>query len=429
MKKWMSVLLCMLMLALCLTCAYAEDNIGEPFEKTVAITLMNSKPEITEALEAGAKLFGEKYNVEIEIIETSSPTDTLSQKYAAGDAPALMIVDLANVKDIAGEKIADLSGEPWTEVGGRALGAVIDGKVYGMPLTIEGMCMIYNKTAIEATIGHEFDDTSIATLDGFVALLDELKAGGMENPVVLNAEDWSIGHKSIQWVYIDQDGTTAGATSFLDDVHAGKANFEGNAAFNSVYDTLDVLLANNINKADPLAADYDLNASYVAEGEAAFWLNGTWAWPDFAPYAVEGTEYSICSLPVNGCEGAAGKVSAGATKFVVIDTQCNTEEQQQAGRMFLNWLVFSEEGQDTLINQCGIVTAFTNVTLEPNNPFNVALKRYIDDGMVSDTATYMPSDHRSVLAPVMQAYVAGEKTREEMAKTLDAYWTTNEPKK
>jgi raffinose/stachyose/melibiose transport system substrate-binding protein len=322
----------------------------------------------------------------------------------------------------------DLSEEPWIEVGGGTMGARVNGKVFGMPLTVEGMCLLYNKTAIEKAAGHAYNPADYTTLTAFAALLEELKAGGMETPVVLNAEDWSIGQKSYQWIYTYQDGTAAGAIDFLKKVNAGTATFEDNEVFNKVYDCFDLLIANNINKADPLAADYDLNASYAAEGKAAFWLNGTWAWPDFVPYAVAGTEYGVCALPMNDAPQVQGKVVAGATKFIALDKTNSSEQQQKAARMLLNWLVYSDEGQDLLINQCGIVTAFTNIKLAPANAFNVALKSYIDSGKTVQTATYMPSDHRSVLAANMQAYIAGQMTRQEIAQKLDAYWKLNLPK-
>ena len=71
-----------------------SDEVGTPFSDTVKISLMNSKPEITDALEAGAETFGKEYNVDIEIYETDSPGDTISQKYAAGDAPTIAILIL-----------------------------------------------------------------------------------------------------------------------------------------------------------------------------------------------------------------------------------------------------------------------------------------------------------------------------------------------
>ncbi|MGI5105516.1 carbohydrate ABC transporter substrate-binding protein [Treponema socranskii] len=406
----------------------AQDAVGTPFAKRVTISIMNSKPEITEALEAGAAKFGREFNVKVQLYETSSPGDTLAQKYAAGDAPTIGIMDIANVRDLYAEKLSDLSDQKWVATGGRALGAVMNGKVYGMPLTIEGMCLLYNKTAIEKIIKRKFNAADYTSLKKFTALLNELKAGGMKYPVVLNKEDWSIGQKGYQWIYDYQDGTAAGAVAFLKDVNSGKTSFGKNAVFQKVYDAFDLFIANNINRADPLAADYDLNASYVAEGEAAFWLNGTWAWPDFAPYAVKGSEYGVCAFPFDDEPKTQGKVVVAATKFMTVDKVNASADQQKAAKMFLNWLVFTKDGQDCLINKCGIVTAFTNISLAPNNPFNVSLKKFIDAGLVVDGATYMPSDHRSKLAANMQAYLAGKMTRTQIAEKLDAYWREHLPK-
>lgn len=402
---------------------------GSPFTSPVKISFLNSKPEITDALQKGCEEFGEKYNVKVELYETSSPGDVLAQKYAAGDAPTLAIVDLANIRDIYSEKLVDLSNEPWVSVGGKSLGAVMDGKVYGMPFTIEATCLLYNKTAIEKIIGRPFVPTDYATLDAFKGLCDELRKGGMEYPVVLNSEDWSIAHKTYQWIYAYQDGTVDGAVKFLTAVHDGKANFEDNAVFQGVMDTFDCLAANNINHDDPLAADYDLNASYVAEGKAAFWLNGTWAWPDFAPFAVDGMEYGICGYPINGKSQVQGKAFGSATKFVMIDKVNSSEDQKKAAKMLLNWLVFTPEGQDCLVNQCGIVPAFSNITLPPTNPFNVSLKKMINEGMLAEGVSYMPSDHRSVLSPALQAYLVGKTTRADVANALDSYWTDHLPTK
>lgn len=153
---------------------------------------------------------------------------------------------------------------------------------------------------IEDITGKEFVPSEYQTLDQFKVLLDELVAGGMESPVILNAEDWSIGQHFIQYTYKMQTGKMEDAFKLFEDVKEGKTSFADNAVFNSCYDTLDTLIQYNINKNDPLAADYDLNASYLAEGEAAFWLNGSFAWPDTEEYVDGSMSYGIMHYPVNG---------------------------------------------------------------------------------------------------------------------------------
>ena len=304
------------------------------------------------------------------------------------------------------------------------MGAVINDVLYGMPLTIEAKANLTNVTAIEKITGEPFDPLKYQTKDDFEALLKQLREGGMENPVIINQEDWSIGSHFVQYFYGIQDGTIAGAEAFIEKVRAGEAKFIDDPVFNACMDMFDLYMEYNINKQDPLSADYDLNASYLAEGEAAFWINGTWAWPNLAPFAVEGQEYSIMHMPVDA--GAQGKLLAQATKFIVVDTADASEAQQEAAKKFLNWLIFTDEGQNAMINECGMVTAFTNIQLPPSNPFNVGLKTYIDAGLTDEAVTYLPSDHRSSLAANMQKYLDGSETREEVAAAFDAYWAEHE---
>lgn len=259
------------------------------------------------------------------------------------------------------------------------------------------------------------------TLDEFKPLLEKLKEGGMESPVILNSEDWSIGQHFLQYIYKMHTGKAEDALAFLDEVRQGKANFEDDAVFNALYDTMDVLIDNNINKADPLAADYDLNASYLAEGESAFWLNGSWAWPDTKEYVDGSMSYGIMPYPVNGDFTSAGQLNANATKFIAIDNVKATPEQQEAAKDFLNWLVYDEEGQDLIVNKCNLVPAFSNIKLDMTNDFNKSVKKYVDEGKVNAYVP-IPSDHRSTLAAYMQKYLAGELDRTELAGYLDDYW-------
>ena len=212
--------------------------------------------------------------------------------------------------------------------------------------------------------------------------------------------------------------------SVIEKVRAGEESFADNAVFNACMDMFDLYMEYNINKQDPLSADYDLNASYLAEGEAAFWINGTWAWPNMVPFVLDDQEYTIMHMPVDA--GSQGKVLAQATKYIVVDKTDASEEAQEAAKKFLNWLIFTEEGQSAMVNDCGMVTAFTNITLPPSNPFNVGLKVYLDQGLSCEAVTYLPSDHRSSLGANMQKYLDGSETREEVAKAFDAYWAEHE---
>lgn len=404
-----------------------DEQAGSSLEG-VKITMMNSKPELEDAFNEAAKEFQDATGVEMEVYTTDKPGEAIAQKYAAGDPATLMLCDYPNVMDIAAEKLLDLSDEKWSADGGDALGAKLDGKLYGFPFCVEAFGLLYNKTAIENIIGKEFNPDDYQTLDEFKTLLDELKAGGMETPVILNSEDWSIGQHFIQYTYKMQTGKKEDAQKLFEDVKAGNATFEDNAVFNAVFDTLDVLIDDNINKADPLAADYDLNASYLAEGEAAFWLNGSFAWPDTKEYVDGSMEYGIMAYPVNGDFPSVGKINANATKFFAIDNVKATPEQQEAAKEFLNWLVYDEEGQSFLVTELKNIPAFSNITTGTDSigPLGQTLLSYLEEGKVKGIYnSRYPAGTVQAFGTSIQKFAAGNISQEQLLKELQDTWTSS----
>lgn len=348
----------------------------------VKITILNTKSEIQTQWEELAQEYKELTGVDVEVSVTvgDSPSQDITKRYASGEVPTIFMGDIQDII-MLDEYALDLSGEDWAKDGGSDYGCNYNGRLIGFPFCIEARGLMYNKTAIEAATGEAFDPTAVKSLDDFTALLDKLVAGGMETPVALNMEDWSLGGHYLTQVYEEQDGTLEGATAFLDGLKAGTEDLKTNARWNSLMDTFDVLMKYNMNGADPLAADYNNNAVSLAEGDIAFWFNGNWAWAEMSDFAVEGSEYGI--MPVaqpDSSNGAVDKLAGGASKYCMIDTKFNSEAQQQAAKDFLNWLVYDEKGQDFLVNKCSLVPAFSNITLEVTNPMGLSVQSYANEG-------------------------------------------------
>ena len=267
-KKWVALALSSLMVVGVTACGskQAAEVTSESEEKNtdIKIVFMNGKPELDDAF---AEIFAEYEaltGVEIEMYTSTKAGETIGQKYAAGDPATIMMGEFTNIRDIAGEKILDLSGEKWVADGGDMYGYKEDGKLYGFPFCIEAKGVLYNKTAIENITKEEFNPDNYKTLDEFTKLLEKLKAGGMETPVVLNSEDWSIGSHFVQGIFQMQNAESEKTLEFFDEIKAGTSGFADNDVYNAMLDMLDIMKEYNINKNDPLAADYDMNASYFA---------------------------------------------------------------------------------------------------------------------------------------------------------------------
>jgi len=393
----------------------------------VEITFLNSKGEIQEALEDMAVAFEDETGIKVEILNCGtgeSPYTKITSAYNSGAAPTLAMLDPTDVVALAQEYALDLSGEEWVDECGGA-STVIDGKVYGFPFCIEGRGLIYNKTAIEETLGREFDPASINSYDALAAILEELRAAGMENPVVLSKEDWSLGNHQLGFVYDVQDGTTDGAMAFIDTLKDGSADMGTNARFEEFIKTFDLLCEYNINGEDPLGALYEQDPIYVVDGDAAFWANGCWAWPNLAEAGASADdEYGFVSFVFGNDTNdfANNGIEAAATKVVMIDSVQASEEQIEAAKTFLNWIVFEDSGQKMLVQNVGVIPAASNNAYEALDPLAKDIMARMKAGKTYSSAFIAPGDHWSVLGASMQKYLAGQCTVRELADEINAYW-------
>ena len=389
----------------------------------VTITLLNTTSELVDQFDALAEEYKELTGVNIEVQFTSDVVSThLSERYASGSPYTLMMVDRTDVYSFQ-EYLLDLSDEDWIADGGAEYGVNIDGSTYSFPLLVEAVGLLYNAQAIEDITGEEFNWTDYNTPEEFEGLLEELRAGGMENPVAVNQDDWSLANHFFGQLYDQQGNSEESSQAYVDSLKNGEVDLTGDARFNSLMDSFDTLLEYNINSADPLAADYDMNNEYFASGEVAFWFNGSWVTDVYS----QTDKIGIMPLPQSDADGEANdRLIAGASKTFVIDKEYSTEEQQQAAKDFLNWLVYDEAGQSFMVDDCGIVPAFTNITKEVSTPISIAVQQFIQDGMTSYWYQAIPGDHGTEVGALLQRYMSGNMDREEFAAAVEDYWTAQE---
>lgn len=392
---------------------------------------MNTKAEIQVALEKMGAAFEEKSGVHVEVMPVTdgdSPYTKMVSLYNSGNPPTLAILDTTDVIALAEEKAADLTEEPWTAEAEEYL-TRINGKVYSFPLCIEGRGLIYNKKVIEDALGEEFDPKSVTTLDEFVGLLDRLVDAGIEKPVSLAKEDWSLGAHHLQYIYETYDGTSEGAAKIIEELKNGDLKVESYDRVYELLDMFDVLKKYNVAKGDPLGADYDEMAIDLADGKTAFWFNGNWAWPNLEEAGAE-TEDEYGFLPYfmnNDPDDFVNcRIQASPSKQVMIDSIVATENEQAAAKEFLNWIVYSEIGQQMLVKTCNVIPPFINNPYEPADPLSRDIYERVQAGEAFNASAIVPNDHWSILGSAMQKYLAGRSDREELIESIQDYWDEQE---
>lgn len=395
--------------------------------KGVEISFLNSKGEIQSGLEEMAKAFEQETGIKVDIMACGAgevPYTKITSAYNSGTAPTMAMLDTTDIVALAEEYATDLSGEKWIAETQDQLTKVND-KVYSFPFCVEGRGLIYNKKAIEDTLGTAFDPAGINSYDSLKKLLEDLRAGGMENPVVISKEDWSLGAHQLGFIYDTYDGTTAGSQEVMEQLKSGALNPADYNRFNEFVDTLDLLLEYNINGKDPLGALYEQDPIFLADGEAAIWANGVWAWPNLLDAGAENTdEYGFIPFVLGNdtSDFANNGIQAAASKQVMIDKVQASEQQVAAAKEFLNWIVYNDNGQKLLVESCAVIPASSNNAYDPVDPLGKDIKEKMSAGKTFSSSFIAPSDHWSVLGAAMQKYIGGQSSREELAKSLADYW-------
>ena len=386
-----------------------------------AITVFNSKMEIQGQLEEMAEKYSEEKGVDVEVYYSNDTVAAhLATRYSSNEPYTLSMVDAKDIYALAEEHALDMTGEEWVANTTQAIS--INDKVYGFPVCIEARGIIYNADAIEKATGEAFDPTSIKTTEDLKALVDKLIAGGMAAPTGVMKEDWSLAAHYLAEVYEQQEDPDA----FIAGIKHGSIDLAKDEKFNALMDTFDVLKENNYAKDAAISAEREVTEQKLAEGEIALMFGGNWDWAVLSAYDYT-ENMGMMPVPNDSSDGSNEKMVGGGSKYFFIDSSDKTTaDQQQAAKDFLNWLANDEEGQSFLVNECALVPAYTNNTLDVADPLGKSVKKYSDADQLIDNYNYLPDDHYSICGASMQKYLAGDLDRAGLAAEITKYWATAE---
>ena len=419
-KKLLVVMLTFAMVFAMAACGGGGGGDEGSTDAAGGFTIFNSKSEIQGAFEELAKQYTEETGVPVEVYMSQDTVAAhLATKYASKDPYTLNMVDPKDIYTLGVQYGLDMSGMDWISDTTRAI--EVDGKVLGYPTCVEGRGIIYNGTAIKNITGKDFDPASIKTLDDFVALCEELKAGGMEAPCGILKEDWSLAaHYLAQAIEERED-----VDGYVDKLKSGEAKIIDDPKFNSLMDTFDVLMKYNAFAAGPTSVEREQVEQLLSEGQIAFMFGGNW---DFA--LMKDFDYTggagMMPVPQAKEDEYTGKLLGGGSKYFYIDaSEGTTAEEQQMAKDFLEWLRTSDAGKTFISDTCGMVSPYASNTVPCSDDLGAAIKTYADADKLIPNYDGFPDDHISVMGAKMQEYLAGACTREDLASAYDAYWQAN----
>jgi raffinose/stachyose/melibiose transport system substrate-binding protein len=150
-------------------------------------------------------------------------------------------------------------------------------------------------------------------------------------------------------------------------------------------------------------------------------FGGNWDWSVLSEYDPAG-EMGMMAVPQNNDAYNTKMVGGGSKYFFIDNSEQTSEEQVQAAKDFLNWLVYDDAGQAFLVDTCALVPAYSNITLEVTDPLGVSVKAYADADALVDNYNYLPDDHYAKVGASFQKYLADEIDRAGFAAEIQDYW-------
>jgi len=416
MKKFLGILTATTLIAVMAGCGTSGNNAAETNAaagagssaetpaKQAKITLFQSKVEIAEPLEGLAEKYKEETGNEVEVWGSAGDAyaTQLQAKLASKQGPTIFSVGAGAETEKFKSYYADLSNESYVKNLAPDMGAVIDGKVVGIPTGVEGFGLVYNKSLVKPE--------DIKDLASFTAALEKFKAEG-KNGVSLSQEAYFLIGHIINWPFALQ----ADPQAFIEQLNKGEAKMADTKEFQEFAKFLEAIRANAVN---PMEVTYDSQMGDFATGKTAMVHQGNWSYGMLEDYGD--LDIGMMPFPLAGNT----KLSVDVPGYWVVNKDAKPEEIK-AANAFMDWMYNSETGQDTIVNEFKFIPAMTNIKTGELDPLSQAVSEATNSGQTLKWAynSFPQGIIVNDLAPAAtEFFINKDMTGEQFLQALDAAW-------
>lgn len=367
MKKIVSVVLA---LALVTGFAFAGGAKDDKKAKGTTVNMFQLKVEIKDALDAYAAQYSASnangVTVKVETLGGGGDYGgALKAKLQAGQMPDIFVIEGQGGYDIWKEYIADLSNEAWVK--DTDLGFMVDGKVYGFPVAIEGYGMAYNADILKKA---GIDPATLTTRSAYEKAFKTLEAKkaelGISAPVSMAASVaggmwWVAAQHSLACYW--GGGLDLNDTSVIEKALKGQLD---EARFTEYAKYLQ-LLYKYADRNILVNGSYDDQVGAFAQGKTAFLHQGNWVDPNLDQL---GATFKIGYAPHAFTEKEQKGLYLFAPSWYCVNAKSPNAE---AAKEFLQSMATTKEGHEYMVTKAGMIPAFKSVTLKPAGQLSSAL--------------------------------------------------------
>lgn len=387
-------------------------------KKNVTIKIFQFKVEIAEQMNRmKAEYEASHPGVKLEIETVGGGADygaALKTKFAANEAPDIFNNGGFAERDVWQEHLEDLSNEPWVKdvVAVAKEPMTKDGKLYGMPLGIEGYGYVYNKDLF-AKAGITETPKTFSQLEAAAKKLQEAGITPFANGY---QEWWILGLHNLNVAFANQKPSP---NDFIKGLNDGTQKFKGNAVMENWIKLLDLTL--KYGNKNPLTTDYNSQVTLFAKGEAAMMQQGNWT-----QVQINGINPNIklglLPMPITEDPAEGDKLLTGVPNNWVV---YNKSKVKAEAKEFLNWLVSSDAGKKYITKEFKFIPALNTIPADPKDLGDIAadITKYSKDNkLLSWNFMKYPDGAGQEFGAAMQAYVAGKNNKDQLFDSFQKTW-------
>jgi raffinose/stachyose/melibiose transport system substrate-binding protein len=327
----------------------------------------------------------------------------LKADFAAGDMPDVFAISGLTDYQQWSAIILDLSGEKWVK--DTSVPFKVNGKVYGMPVAVEGWGLAYNADILKKA---GVDPKTLVNLAGYKAAFEKIDkqktALGLKSVVSMAASiDMSWVTRDHNFNSLLSNGLPYGDMSVTNDLLAGKVD----AKRLSEYADWVELLFKYADKAVLTTGNYDAQVGAFAAQQAAFLHQGNWVDPNMAQAKAT---FSMAFAPHGSMAKATDGIFVSAPSFYVINKD---SKNVAAAKKFLNDLVYTDEGNSYMVKDAGMIPAFKNVKLNPAGRLSRSVQAWAAAGKIYSWNQYNFTQEfrEKTLAAIYNQFATGAITK------------------
>ena len=352
-KKEMAVLLVAAITLGMMSGCGSKTGAGSAEGDTVTINLYQNKSEIADPLQKVADAYTKEHpnvKINVESIQGNDYNTNLKAKLMGNNAVDIFALgdNITNMMDY----VEDLSAEPWVKnaVDGSIDDVTVDGKVYGLPVSVEGYGLVYNKEIFKDAGIDASTLTSYDAIDkAFADLQEQIDSGKLKDkyPQLEAVEDYAAKETWIPGLHtlnVPLSCEYKSATELRNSDELGLKYADSLKALLDL-ETKYTPSRNDLSKLNAVDYSTEIGGGLAIERIAVV-QQGNWIGPELKGID-EKTANKMGMLPIPTKGVKEDCISVGISIHWCVNKQSD-EKVKVAAKDFLNWLFQSDEGSNWL---------------------------------------------------------------------------------